>query len=219
MIDDIKYQRLKKQVLVELAIIAAVGVVLAAIIYLISAIRDDYVAGNEAAQKQVDAIDLEMNTLRGRYNNIRKNVDVYEEVIKKQAEGRLAINRQQVLERFNQYKNQYALNSLRLNASPAQDVKEPVFKRKNSSVNFSDVVVDFEVTSDENVYALLDSLREDLPGISKIVKVNMSLLKPLTADVVQTIIQKGSYPMVRVNIRFIWFGINPVETSDAAAKP
>lgn len=217
-VDDIKYQKLKKQVLVELAIIAAVGVVLAAIIYLISAIRDDYIAGNEAAQKQVDAIDLEMNTLRGRYNNIRTNMDVYNEVINKQNEGRLAINRQMVLERFNEYKNHYALSSLRLNASPAQDVKEPVFKRKNGSVNFSDVTVDFEVTSDESVYQLLDSLREDLPGISKVVKVNMSLIRPLGEDVIQGIIQKGSFPLIRVNVRFIWFGINPIENADAA-KP
>lgn len=215
-----KYEKLKKQLLVESAIITAVMVVLSAIIYLISAIRDDYVAGNEQAQKQVDAVDLEMNTLRGRYTNIQKNIKVYEEVLRKQQEGRLAINRQMVLERFNQYKNQYLLSSLRLNATPAADLKEALFKRKASSVNFSDVVVDFEVTSDESVYALLDSLREELPGISKIVRMNMTLVKPFGDDVVTQLVQKGSFPMVRANIRFIWFGINTIETPDAKdAKP
>lgn len=215
-----KFGKLKRQLLIETAIIAAVTIVLTAIIYLISAIRDDYITANEQAQKAVDAVDLEMNTMRARYNNIQKNLVVYNEVTKKQQEGKLAINRQMVLERFNQYKNEYNLSSLRLNATPTQDIKEPLFKRKASSVNFSDVTVDFEVMSDEGVYKLLDSLRNDLPGISKLVKVNLTQIKALDNLVLDAMTKTGNFPLIRVNVRFIWFGINDIsqDTKPDAAK-
>ena len=198
----------------------SVLLVMGAIIYLISAVLEDYEGSNQALQKQVDAVDLEMNTLRGRFVNIQKNIDIYQEVIKKKAEGRLAINRQMVLEKFNQFKTQYSLSGLRMTVSPAQEVKDVIFKRKNSNVNFSDVVVNFEVTSDENIFLLLDSLREELPGISKIIRINMALQRPFNEEVFKAISQKGLYPLVKTDVRFIWFGINSTEPPpDPAAKP
>jgi hypothetical protein len=215
-----KYEKLKRQVLVEASIMGAVLLVMGAIIYLISSVLEDYEGSNQALQKQVDAVDLEMNTLKGRFMNIQKNIDIYQEVLKKKAEGRLAINRQMVLEKFNQYKTQYSLSSLRMTVSPAQEVKDAIFKRKNSDVNFSDVAVNFEVTSDENIYVLLDSLREELPGISKIIRVNMVLQHPFNDEVFQNISKKGVYPLVKTDIRFIWFGINSTEPPpNPAAKP
>lgn len=212
-----KYEKLKKQVLVEAAIMGAVLLVMGAVVYLISSIRDDYETSNQALQKQVDAIDLEMNTLKGRFTNIKNNIDIYQEVIKKKAEGRLAINRQMVLEKFNQYKTQYTLGGLRMTASPAQEVKDGIFKRKNSNVNFSDVSVNFDVSSDENIFQLIDALREELPGISKVIRVNMSLQKPFGEDVFKAISEKGSYPLVKADVRFIWFGINSTEPAAASA--
>lgn len=213
-----KYEKLKRQVVVELGIMGGVLLVMAALIYVLSSLLEDYETSNQGLQKQVDAIDLEMNTLRGRFNNIKNNIGIYEEIIKKKAEGRLAINRQMVLEKFNQFKTQYTLSSMRMTVSNAQEVKDGIFKRKNSNVNFSDVVVNFDVMSDENIFQLVDSLREELPGISKVVRVNMYRQRPFDDEIYQQISQKGSYPLIKSEIRFIWFGINSIEPP-AASSP
>jgi hypothetical protein len=203
-----QYAKLKKQVMVEGGIIMGVLLALGAIVYLLTSVQEDYVASNDALQKQVDAIDHEMNTLKGRFTNIQKNMDIYLEVQKKQADGRLAINRQIMLEKFNQFKTNYVLNGLRLNVGQPQEVKDAIFKRKNSSVNFSEVTASFDITSDEGAYELVDSLREGLPGISKLVRFNIILQKPFNDDVFKAISEKGSYPLVKTDIKFVWFGIN-----------
>lgn len=205
-----KYEKLKRQVIIEASIIGIVVLVMAAIVYLISAILDDYEASNDSLQKQVDVIDMEMKNLRAKYSNIKNNLDIYQEVQQKQADGRLAINRQMVLEKFNQYKNKYALSGLHMIVSQPQDVKDAVFKRPKTTVNFSDVTASFEITSDESVYELVDSLRGELPGISKMIKLNMTLQKPFNEGAFEAISHNGAYPMIKTEMRFIWFGINPV---------
>jgi hypothetical protein len=213
-----KYDKLKRQVGVELGIMGGVLLVMAALIYVLISVLEDYETGNQGIQKQVDAIDLEMNTLRGRFSNIKNNIDIYEEISKKKAEGRLAINRQMALEKFNQFKTRYTLSSMRMTVSNAQEVKDGIFKRKNSNVNFSDVVVSFEVMSDENIFQLVDSLREELPGISKVVRMNMYRQRPFDDEVYRQVAQKGTYPLIKSEIRFIWFGINSTEPP-AASSP
>ena len=209
-----KYEQLKKRVLTEMTIVAIAIFAAGALAYLVSIVRDDYEVSNNVLQKQVDAIDLETKTLKARVVNIQNNLDLYKEVQKRQEDGRLAINRQMVLEKFNQYKSQYLLNGLHMTVSPALDVKDAALKRKNSSVNFSDVLVDFDVTSDESVYKMMNALQYDLPGLSKVIKLDMVLQKPFSQEVIDVVSQKGSYPLIKTQIRFIWFGINPIAKPD-----
>ena len=200
--------------LAETTIVAVAIFAVGALAYLVNIVRDDYEASNSALQKQVDAIDLETKTLKARVANIQNNLDLYKEVQKRRADGRLAINRQMVLEKFNQYKTRYLLDGMHMTVSPAQDVKDAALKRKNSSVNFSDVLVDFDVTSDESVYTLINALQYDLPGFCKVIKLDMALQKSLNQEVIDVVSRKGSYPLIKTQIRFIWFGINPIAKSD-----
>jgi hypothetical protein len=212
-----QYAKLKRQLAVEAGIIAGVMLTLGAIIYLLSSVEDDYTASNEALQRKVDAVDLEMNTLRGRFNNIKKNMDIYEEVQKKQQDGSLGINRQIMLEKFNQFKTAYSLNGLRLSVGQPQEVKDAIFKRKNSTVHFSEVYASFDVVSDEGIYHLVDSLREELPGISKLVKFTLVMQSQFNDDVYKEISEHGSYPLIKADIKFVWFGINYTPPGTAPA--
>jgi hypothetical protein len=211
-----RYEPFKKQVMLESGIIMSVLVVLLAIVYLLSSIRDDYIETNQSAQRVVDGIDAELNTLKGKYSNILQNAVLYQEVQKKQSEGMLAINRQMVLEKFNQYKTLYSLNNLRLSVAPIQDVKDGQYKRKTSLVSYSEVNIDLDVLSDESVFELLDTMPKELSGVSKITRVTMSREKPLGEDVLGAIRQRGTYPLIKTGIRFVWFSINPVDSGEAS---
>ena len=204
----------KKRILVESSIFAAILIVLAAVTYLLGTISDDYTESNDATKKKVDAIDLELSTLQRKYSFINQNEVLYKEVQQKQSENKLSIKRQTAFEKFNIFRTQYALSNLRLTVSPVQEIKDPKYKRATSSVSSSEVSVEMDVLYDENIYQLMKAIETELPGMCVIYKLNMSLQKPVNAEVLQTIGLKGTYPLVKAAFKFNWYSINPVEIAD-----
>ncbi len=211
-----RYEPLRRQVLLELAIIVAVQVVLVSIVFLLSSIQDDYVENNKSAQKVLDAIDAEYNTLKAKYAFIQQNSGLYQEVKKKQDAGELAINRPIVLEKFNQYKLQYGLNNLRLSVSPIQEIKDPAYIRKTSAVSSSEVSVELDTLSDERVYELLEVMQQELSGVCKITRVTLARDRNLDTEVLNNIRAKGTFPLVKTGIKFTWYSINPVDAPGGA---
>lgn len=205
---------LKRQVLIETGIASAVLVVLVAIVFLLASIRDDYVSNNQSTKRALDAIEGEYNTLRAKYSFIQQNATLYDEVKKKQDAGMLSINRQAVLEKFNQYKSQYGLSNLRLSVSPVAEVKDPQYRRKTSLVASSEVSVELEVLSDERVYEMLDLMRDELSGFTRINRLTLSRERAVDDTVLNSIRQKGSFPLLKTAVRFTWYSINPVENPE-----
>ena len=211
----LKYEKLKRKVLFETTVIMVALFALIAAVYFISTIGDDYESTNNALQKQVDALTVETNALRARFVNIQQNIEIYQEVKKKQEDGRLTINRDTIINQFNKFKDEYALAGMHLALSPVQDTKDALLRRKNSNVNFSEVNVSFDSVSDENVYRLIDALPYELPGVSKLIKVNMLLQKPFSEEVLQALIRNGTSPLIKTELQFIWFGINSIKKPDS----
>lgn len=209
-----RYGALKKQTLIETGIVVAVMVVLIAVVFLLASIRDDYVANNQSAKRALDTLEGEYNALRAKYSFIQQNAALYEEVKKKQDAGQLAINRQSVLDVFNQYKVQYGLNNLRLSVSPIAEMKDPQFVRKTSRVTSSEVSIELDVLSDERVYEMLDHMKDDLSGFTRVNRLTMARERKLEDEVMNTIRQRGTYPLIKTAIRFTWYSINPVEAPE-----
>lgn len=212
-----RYEPLRKRVLVESGILLAVLVVLAGLVYFLSITLDESIESNKSSKRILDTIDGEYNALKAKYAFIKQNSSLYEEVKKKQEAGGLSINRPMVLEKFNQYKAQYGLNNLRLSVSPIQDIKDPAYMRKTHSISSSEVSVELDTLSDEHVYDLLDVMQQELPGVSKITKLALSRDHPLDTEALTIIEQKGSYPLVKASIKFTWFSINTLDTPVEAA--
>lgn len=211
-----KYPELKKRVIKEGIIVAAVLGAFSVGVFLLGMLADSYHTSNSKLKKQVDTINNDMNTLKTKYMNIKQDVGLYEYVKKRQAEGNLAINRKAVMAAFDQFKNDYVLDSMHLSMSPIVDVADAKYKRKNSKVTVSDVSVGLNALSDEYVYALLSAMQRDMAGTSKITKLTMSRDIALTDDVLHTISTTGAAPLVRSEIKFQWFGINSIEADDTA---
>jgi hypothetical protein len=213
-----KYDNFKKCVLRESAVFAAGLAGIIVVLYLLGMVGDDYAEDNSKLQGQVNGVDGEMNVLRAKYANILQNVDLYREVQRKQEVGELAITRQAIMDKFNLFKERYLLTSLRLSMAAVTELKDPLYRRKSQFVNSSEVNIDIETLSDEDVYDLWVAMQKDLPGLCRIVKLSMIKEKELTPDVLAAIGQKGTYPLVKTQMKFIWFGINPVESADDASK-
>lgn len=210
-----RYEPLKRQVLIETGIAAAVLTVLIAIVFLLASIRDDYINNNQSSKRILDTIEAEYNTLKTKYSFIQQNAGLYEEVKKKQEAGMLTINRQSVLDKFNQYKGQYNLSNLRLSVSPIVEMKDGQYRRKTSVVTSSDVSIELEVLSDERVYELIETMQQELAGFSRINRLTLAREKKIQDEVMNIIRSKGTFPLIKTGIRFSWYSINPLETPEA----
>ena len=193
----------------------AVLLVLGAVVFLLASIRDDYVENNELAQRVLGNIEVEYNQIQSKYTFIKQNADLYARVKKKNENGLLTIDRQSILEIFNQYKTQYNLTNLRLSVSPITDINQPQLQKPSHKVASSDVSIQLEALTDERVYKMLDSMFDDLSGMPRINSISLIRDKPINAEVLNTLRQKGYYPLIRGNIQFKWYSINPIEAPDS----
>jgi len=209
-----KYQQLKKRLVLESGVIAAVLAVLGGSVFFLGSISDDYQKETDALEKVVNGIATDTGILRTRYDKVQQNGELYREVTQLQSEDKLSINQQAAKNRFNLFRDQYYLNDMHLNMSPITEMKDPNYRRKAYVIASSEGNVDFEGLSDEYTYGLLNAIQRELPGSSKIVKLTLTRQGAVTEEALRTISEKGGYSLVKSEIKFIWFGIKPVESDD-----
>jgi len=206
-----KYDNVKKKTITEAGIIAVVAVVLSGVIYGLTTISDSYTQENQKLKTDVDGIAAEAKSLETKFRNIQQNLGLYEEIQQKQAQGQLTITRQSLMEKFNQFKTNFLLASLKLSMSAIDESKDATLKRKTSIVNLSEVSVDLEAISDMHIYALIKAIQSDLPGVSGITKMSLAKEKGITEEELRAISQKGPDGLVKGSMKFIWYGINPLD--------
>ena len=210
--------KFKKRIVVESGVFLTVLLILAGGTYGLSMVNDDYADTNNQTKAKVDTIDHEYNDLNQKYNFIKQNLELYNDLVKRQSSGQLLIGRQLMFEKFNQFRSQYALTNLRLSVSPSQEVKSQRFKRKTTGINVSGVGVDLESMYDENVFQLINAMQHELSGVCIFSHVTLSIDKPLDDTVLKAIATNGTFPFVKASIKFNWFSINSLEVPDAGAN-
>lgn len=215
-----KYQQLKLQLIKESGILLGILAVIGGVTYYLGSVSDDFTSKNQALEGSVSAITGETNTLRDKYSKVQQNTSLYQEVMQKNAKEGLYINRQHIREKFNQFKNRYTLNNLRLSMAPVEQMADLKYKRKTSEIVSSNVTVSFDTLSDEEVYSLLDAMGREMTGAPKITK--MIIARPaggLTEEMLKIIGLRGSYPLVKGELGFTWLGIRPIEDDPSKKKP
>ena len=205
----------KKRIVKESAVFTGVLLVSLIVLYVLSSISDDYSESNGSAQSRLKKTEQELAALQKKYSFVTENSEIYNEMQKKQADGKLFISRQIMFEKFNQFRSQFDLSNVHLSVSPVQEMKNAKYKRKTSVVDFSEVNVDLGVLYDENVFELLNAMQRELSGICSVSRLSMTMSKPLDAGILQTVSAKGTFPLIKTTIKFNWYSINPVESSDA----
>jgi hypothetical protein len=214
-----KFSQFRKRLLKESAIFVAALGLLGGLTYYLGMLSDDFVNKNNSLQSAVGAVAGEMTTLQDKYNKVQQNKELYDEAMRKSLHGGLAINRETIRDRFNQFKDEYHLNNLRLSMGAIEDLADAQYKRKSNAINSSRVTVDFNALSDEPVFTLITSMQQDLPGGAKVTKLSLTRAdNGLTDDILRVISTTGAYPMVRGNMEFTWLGIKPVEPGDSNAN-
>ena len=214
-----QYSQLRKRLLLESAAIAGILAAAGAVAFGLGVASDNYQASSESLESQVDAIAASTSALSAKYDKVRENPALFKKVTQLQSENRLSISQQVVKNRFDYLRDKYYLADLHLVMSPIADVQGPDYQRKTNVIVSSDVSINFQGLSDEYAYGLLNALQQDLPGSSKITSLTLTRQGDVTKDMLRTISETGAAPLIKGEIKFVWFGIKPAATGDSDHAP
>jgi hypothetical protein len=101
--------------------------------------------------------------------------------------------------------------------SKTQELADPKYRRNSMIVISSDVTVPFEALTDEDVYAFIRTISEELPGIVKFKSFSIKRDSKITDQVIRTITKEGKYRIVSGDLSFVVYGMRPPETAKGSA--
>ncbi len=204
-----KYQDVRKRLIKEAAILVVAISALGGGTYYATMMSEDYVQQKQVLDNEIAMISSQMNDLRTKYSKVQGNMELYEEIRTKNANNELAINRQASRKKFEIFKNRYFLNNLSLTVTPEMETTNP--KLKNSSIVASDVQLSFEALTDEDVYELLGAIDKEMSGAVKITAMRLERTQKLTDEMLNTIAKTGKLPLIKGEMKLVWYGIKTVE--------
>ena len=184
--------------------------------FLFNDFSDDYEKSKEALEIKVKMITASTNALSSQYDSVKHNGTLLEKILQLQSRNRLGISLQTVKNRFNRLRDQYYLGNLHLSMAPIAEMQDADHKRASQVIVSSEVVISFTAVSDEYAYSLLNSIQQDLAGSSKITSFTLTRDGDVTNDALRVMSDTGTAPLVKGEIKFVWFGIKPIESNDTA---
>jgi hypothetical protein len=214
-----KYSELKKRLLIESIVAAAILAVAGGVTFFLDDFSDDYKKSNEALKGNISTITNTTNALNAKYEKIQTNKALIKQILELQSEDKLNINPQMTQVLFNRLRDKYYLNGLHLSMLPIVETPDARFKRATYSLVSSEDTISFDALSDEYAYSLIDAIQQQLPGSVEIANVKLTRTGTVTTANMHTIGTTGTAPLVKGDIKFIWFGIKPMESSDSTNAP
>lgn len=183
----------------------------------------DYMASSN--ETQITALQAQFNSnmslltdLENKYQMIKESVDEYTHIKQQITDGFYTLDREKAQEVLARIGKQHRIDKINTQMSPIETYATPEATFQRADVQFSDVRLSFQAMSDMHVYALVDSLMKELPGIKKITGLSISAVKPFSNELLLEMGAGKRPEMVNAEITFLWMGIRlfPV---DAAGNP
>ena len=195
----------------ESGVIAVVLGVLLLGMYGVMLLEDSFEQESKTMENQFSAVTGELNLLRDKYTKYQQNGELYQEALLKSANDGLALNREVIRKKFDEFKDRYFFTNLRLTMGPVQEMQGNKYKRATNVIVATEVGIMFDALSDEDIYAFLQALQDELPGAVRVTKFVTERKSMVNPTLLSEISQKGPVQVVSSEINFLWLGMKPVE--------
>lgn len=211
-----KHQQLRKRLLIESGIVIAVLGIIGGATYFVSSLRDDYASRKNAMEGQVSAVTNESNALREKFIRIQKDKNLYDLVMTMNDSDMLSHSSGLADKKLKEYESAYNFNSWTLDSSVSQlALEDAKYKRKTHLIIPRDAIFNVEALTDEHIYDMMTAMQGEFPGAVSFTSLKLTRQSMLTDEALRTITQKGSAPLIKGEIKFTWFGIDPVDPEEA----
>lgn len=208
---------IKKKLTKELVIGLAALLVIGGFTFFLDDYSQTHAHETDEMQRNVDEVANKARMLREKFTNIQKDADIYSEYLERSKNEGLLVSRLQVANKFDELAEKYFM-TLTKKAMPApQELKEK-YARPFAIAMSSDAQVSFEALTDEDVYAFIRSVTEEMPGIVKFKKFTIKRDSKVSDDNVRTIAAQGKFKLVSGEIVFTLYGLKLAESKAAGAS-
>lgn len=210
---------LKKSILKETIIFAAVALILAGMVVYISMLYDEFTQKKSTLEGQSNQLMTEKQQLEASFLNVEQNKDAYQEALDRTANPGMFIDRQAIRDLFNIYRSQFFLKKLVLDMQPVTEVTtDAKFTRKTLVGIQSEVKMSFEAISDEDIYAMIRALHKELPGYARVHAIDIKRVPAIEKQNIIEIRKQGVTKLVEGSIDFVWYGIKSPDPNSEANK-
>ncbi len=218
-----KLKRIKKNVLVEAAVAAAVVAVFVGIYFLV----DSFVTSTESDETKVTGevrtLDAQIAEEERKVGIVKSSIAEYNEIKAAMDAKQFALDRTRVEETLTKLKTQYRLSNFTASIAPEATTKGAAFDGKRVGIIYSDVKLAFSAISDVHVFSFFDALKTSLPGFIRVTKFSLKRDKKMDASIFVSLNKGEDVPLVQASVEFKWLGLKIIEkTPDpnaAAASP
>lgn len=212
-----RYQDIKRKLIIETSIILAVLSCFSGCTYFLTSVSDDFTQKKDVLTGQLATTTNEKQTLQDKYAKLQANQALYEEILAKHNNDRLSVGRQFLRKKVNEFKPRYFLNDLALTMAPAQEMTGEKYRYGTGVIVSSDLSVNFDALTDEDIYSLVQAMEEEFSGVTKILKFSITREHKVTDDSLRAIARGGQHTMVRGTMQINWLGIKSFDAPASGA--
>lgn len=210
-----KYENIKRRLITESSVVGVTLLVLLIVLYSIIAWHDSATKEKETLQTQLAAVTNERQTLEGKYHKIQQNMDLYRDLMEKSENDGLLVDRQALRVKIEDFKTRYFLNGLSITMGAIKDMPDPKYRYKSSQMISSELTVDFDTLTDEDMFSFLNALENELAGGLRVSQFNIERVSKVNDEALRAIAKTGQFSMVKGQAKFTWMGIRAIEEDEA----
>lgn len=210
-----KYAQLKKKLVLEGIVVFMILAVLGGASYYIMTMQEESSSKRNALEGAVRQVSNETNALREKFIRIQKDKDLYQLVMSLNDADMLSHTDSIVDKLFRGYGEMYSVQ-LKLDRTASNaTLDENTYKRKTSVINQKDAVIsDIQAANDEDIFEIMQAIQKEFPGAVSYTGLKLTRESRLTDEALRSITQKGTFPLVKGEVKFSWYGIDPVDPEE-----
>lgn len=149
----------------------------------------------------------QLSELERKYQLIKESVEEYLQIKKKIKAGYYTLDREKAKEILSDIGKKHRIDKISTQMSPIETLTMPDATFQRADVQFSDVRLSFKAMSDLHVYAFIDSLMQELPGVKKITGLSISMTDKFSNGALIDMSSGKKPEIVNAEISFLWMGI------------
>ncbi|MFO1241908.1 MAG: hypothetical protein U1E36_01695 [Rickettsiales bacterium] len=211
----------KKRLIKEGAIALIVLLVLGGLAGLASYLASQNEQKILMLQGQFNAAMGQLSDLERKHEIIKESVDEFLKIKSDIKSNYYNLNREKASEVLSNVGREHRIDKIDTQMSPIETLSMPEATFQRADAQFSDIHLTFKAMSDLHVYAFIESLMQELPGIKKMTSLRITPLDSFKSqDLVD--MSTGKKPeLVQAEVSFLWLGIRlfPLDPSGNPIPP
>lgn len=219
-----KYERLKKKLIKEILISAAICATLGGGVFALLMLLDGVEQQQRTLTASLHTLSAQIAEEEKKIGIVRSSIDEFNVLKSKLDTGELSINRSKAEEVLTKLQKKYRTTAFQATVAAETPLLGDGYDNKMIQITQSDILLTFSAMSDVHVFSLLSELTQTLPGYFRISSFSITRDGRLKSDDMIAMSQGKTPELVKAKIGLVWLGLRLPEKpkSDqqkAAAAP